>query len=150
MSTENLNNKVLNPNLIKRILLLITPFRLPFYLCCLLAVLVAFLSPVRPWLIQVAVDEYILRNNFEGLSNIILILLVLLVLESFFRYYFIYLTNWLGQSIIKSLRVKVFHHIINLRLRYFDRTPIGVSITRTINDIEAINNIFWNKTINAK
>jgi len=121
--------------LLKRILLLITPFRFHFYLSCLLAVLVACLSPARPWLIQVAVDEHILRNDFEGLANIILILLVLLVLESVFRYYFIYLTSWLGQSIITSLRVKVFHHIINLR-------PIGVSITRTINDIEAINNIF--------
>ena len=71
-----------------------------------------------------------------------MVLVGLLFLDSLCRYWFIYSTNLLGQSVIRDLRVKVFRHITKLRLTYFDRTPIGTSTTRTINDIEAINTVF--------
>src|SRR5690606_12144480 len=80
--------------------------------------------------------------NFEGLRNMTILLIVLLVGESFLRYYFSFISGWLGQSVIKNLRTKVFAHVVHLRPQFFDRTPIGTITTRTINDVETINDVF--------
>lgn len=118
------------------------PYRSVFIAASVLAVLLAPISTARPYLIKVMVDDYIFANDIPGLSKMALFLVGLLFLDSFCRYWFIYSTNLLGQSVIRDLRVKVFRHITKLRLTYFDRTPIGTSTTRTINDIEAINTVF--------
>ncbi len=128
-----------------RVIGLARPYRWQFLSATLLAVVLAVLAPIRPMLIRITVDDYILPadDNLIGpLLNMTIILIALLLLESFMRYSFIFLTNWLGQTVIRNLRVKVFEHIVNLRLRFFDRTPIGTSTTRTINDVETINDIF--------
>ena len=93
-------------------------------------------------LIQKAVDIHIMSMDIDGLSRISLILLLVLLGESLSRYFFMYVSNWLGQSIIRDLRIRVFNHITQLKLRFYDLTPIGRLNTRTINDIEAINSIF--------
>lgn len=118
------------------------PFRRQFYISTFLAIGLAMLTPLRPYLVGVTVDTFILGNNERGLLLITLLSLVILLTESVGRYYFLYLTNWLGQNVIKNLRVKVFNHIIGLRLSYFNNTPVGISTTRTINDLETINSVF--------
>jgi len=118
------------------------PYRSVFIAASVLAVLLAPISTARPYLIKVMVDDYIFANDIPGMSKMALFLVGLLFLDSFCRYWFIYSTNLLGQSVIRDLRVRVFRHITKLRLTYFDRTPIGTSTTRTINDIEAINTVF--------
>ncbi len=128
--------------LLKRVLALAKPYRLLFLSAAVLTVVLAPLSIIRPYLIQRAVDDYILQYNLSGLKFIVMILLVVLIAESLLRYFFIFSTNLLGQNVIKDLRVKVFRHIIHLKLNYFDKTPIGTSTTRTINDIETINTVF--------
>ncbi|RMF24433.1 MAG: ABC transporter ATP-binding protein, partial [Bacteroidetes bacterium] len=103
------------------------------------------LAPVatlRPFLVQKMVDDYIFAYDLSGLVRMSLLFVGVLVLEALLRYFFIYSTNWLGQAVVKDLRVRVFNHITHLKLTYFDRTPIGTSTTRTINDIQTINNIF--------
>ena len=128
--------------LLGRVLGLAKPYRLIFMLAGLLAVLLAPLATLRPYLVKEMVDKYIFVNDIQGLTRMALLLCALLVLEAGFRYIFIYSTNLLGQSVIRDLRVRVFKHLTSLRLSYFDRTPIGTSTTRTINDIEAINTVF--------
>lgn len=128
--------------LLGRVLALAKPYRGLFALMALLAALLAPLSIVRPYLIKVMVDDYIFNLDISGLTTLSLLLVVLLFLEAGLQYAFQYGTSWLGQSVIRDLRVRVFQHITNLRLSYFDRTPIGTSTTRTINDIEAVNAIF--------
>ena len=128
--------------LLGRVLKLARPYRLIFILAALLAVILAPLSTLRPYLIKIMVDDYIFKYDIPGLTRITFLLVGVLVLEVILRYAFIYSTNWIGQSVIKDLRMRVFKHITSLRLTYFDRTPIGTSTTRTINDIEAINNVF--------
>jgi len=88
------------------------------------------------------VDDYIITFDLQGLKRMTLIIAGVLILEAIVRYGFTYLTNWLGQSVVRDLRDKVFRHITSLRLTYFDRTPIGTSTTRTINDIQTINTVF--------
>lgn len=128
--------------LLGRVLQLARPYRLTFIAAAILAIILAPVSTIRPYLIKIMVDDYIFKYDIPGLTRVTLLLVGILVLEVLLRYAFIYSTNWLGQSVIKDLRLRVFKHISGLRLTYFDRTPIGTSTTRTINDIEAINNVF--------
>lgn len=141
-NTKKIANKIIDYSLLRRIISLASPFKKQFYIAGLLAVILAVVSPIRPYLIQIAVDKHIMNSDYQGLLQYTIILILLLVFESVFRFYFSYLTSWLGQSVIKNLRLKVFHHLIHLRLKYFDNTLIGTSTTRTINDIETINEIF--------
>ncbi len=128
--------------LLGRVLGLAKPYRGVFALAVFLTVVLAPLATLRPWLVQDIVDNYIFAGDVGGLTRMALILCGVLFLEASLRYAFIYSTSWLGQAVIRDLRVRIFRHIIRLRLSYFDRTPIGTSTTRTINDIEAINTVF--------
>ena len=128
--------------LLWRVMAQARPYKLIFYRAAVLAVVLAPLSTLRPYLVKVMVDDYIFNFDIPGLTRISLMLIGILLLEVVLRYFFIFMTNWLGQSVIRDLRVKVFQHITSLKLTYFDRTPIGTSTTRTINDIETINTVF--------
>ncbi len=125
-----------------RILALARPHRAMFLSAAAMAVVMAPLSTLRPYLIKVMVDDYVFKYDIEGLARIALLLFGVLSIEVVLQYFFLYTTNWLGQVIVRDLRVRVFSHITSLNLRYFDQTPIGVSTTRTINDISTINSIF--------
>jgi ATP-binding cassette subfamily B multidrug efflux pump len=128
--------------LLKRIFRYAAPYKKKFYLSLLLAILLALLSPVRPYLIQVTVNEYIASGMVNWLVYVTVIQVALLMVESGFRFYFTYLTGWIGQHVVHRLRKNVYQKILCLNLRQFDRTPIGTLTTRTINDIESINDIF--------
>jgi len=135
-------NKKFDFSLLVKVLALAKPYKQIFALAGILAVVLAPLAVLRPQLIKVMVDEYIFVNDLAGLGRMALLLLGLLLIESVLQYIFQYSTGLLGQSVIRDLRIRVFRHITNLRLKYFDKTPVGTSTTRTINDIEAINQIF--------
>ena len=135
------NNKI-DYQLLGRVLRLARPHRRVLWTSVLLALVLAPLAILQPRLVQMMVDDYIFRLNIEGMTFLLLLLVGVLVLESGMRYFFIYSTSLLGQSVIRDLRVRVFRHINRLRLSFFDRTPIGTATTRTINDIETINSVF--------
>ena len=101
----------------------------------------AILGPLRPELIQRLIDENIL-NNGSNTQLLVILIIVTLMTESILRYFFIFSSNKLGQSVVKNLRTAVFKQVLSLNLRYFDKTPIGTTTTRTVNDIETINSIF--------
>ena len=134
--------EVFDWSLMGRILGLARPFRSKMIAATSIAILLAVVSPLRPNLIQMTVDDYILQLDGIGLMYMSMALVGLLIVESLLQYSFIFLTRWLGQSVINNLRVDVFKHVISLRSQYFDRTPIGTITTRTVNDIETINDIF--------
>ena len=125
-----------------RVIALAKPYRKIFMLAGVLAVVLAPIATLRPYLIKVMVDDHIFQYDIPGMTRIALLICVVLVVHVFLQYAFIYSTNWLGQSVIRDLRVSVFKHITSLKLSYFDKTPIGTSTTRTINDIETINTVF--------
>lgn len=118
------------------------PYRVILIVSCVLAVVLAPLATVKPWLINVIVDDYISVSDMPGLLRMAIVFVAVLLLHGVVQYFFIYATNLLGQSVIKDLRVNVFNHINKLKLSYFDKTPIGTFTTRTINDIETINTVF--------
>jgi ATP-binding cassette subfamily B protein len=127
---------------LKRVLALALPYKKVTAIAVLLAVLLAPLAIARPRLIQKMIDDYVFVGDTDGLTFWALVIAGLLIVEAMCRYAFIYSSNWLGQSIIRDLRVRVFNHINSLRLSYFDKTPIGTSTTRTISDIQSINSVF--------
>lgn len=107
-----------------------------------LAVVLAFLSPLRPYLIKVSVDKYIGNNLLMGLVWISVFQFGVLLIESLLRFWFSYRANWLGQTVVNDMRNAMFKKILHQNISYYDRTPIGTLTTRTINDIEAINDVF--------
>lgn len=128
--------------LLRRVLATAKPFKSLFIQSIVLAVVITPFSIAQPFIVQQIVDNNIINGQKDGMVMMAVLFMVVLLINVVMKYYFIYITAELGQSVIKDMRVKVFRHITNLRLRYFDKTPIGTSTTRTINDIEAINNVF--------
>ncbi len=129
-------------NLLLRIFSYTRPYRWRLWLSVSLALALAGFAPLRPYLIQLSVDKYIMNKWLEGLIVITVIQLGILLVESLLRFCFMYITTWLGQTTVNDIRQAVFTKITNQQLAYFDHTPIGTLTTRTVNDIEAVNDIF--------
>jgi ATP-binding cassette, subfamily B, multidrug efflux pump len=127
---------------LKRIFSYTRPYKSRLITSISLAIILAALAPVRPYLIQRSVDHFIINKLLEGLIWITVIQLGILLAETVLRFIFMYITSWLGQTVVNDIRQHVFKKIINQNLAFFDNTPIGTLTTRTVNDIEAINDIF--------
>lgn len=128
--------------LLGRIFSFTKPYKASLWLSVLLAVLLAAITPVRPYLIQLSVDKYISEKLLHGLLVITIVQVGFLLLESLLRFVFMYITNWMGQTVVDDMRQAVFRKITHQQLSFFDKTPVGTLTTRTVNDIEAINDIF--------
>ncbi len=101
----------------------------------------AFLGPLRPKLVQVAIDQHIVAGDWDGLQQIILLLIGVLVVEAALSFVNDYLTQWIGQQAIYDIRTRVYRHIQRQSLRFFDRTPVGRLITRVTNDVESLSDM---------
>lgn len=121
---------------------MVKPYKSTFFLTASLALVLAPLAVARPKLLETMVDNYVFAADVRGMTLLACAIFGLLILESVLRYFFLYHADWLGQAVIRDLRVRVFNHVTSLNLNYFDKTPIGQSTTRTINDVESINTIF--------
>ncbi|MDP1727169.1 MAG: ABC transporter ATP-binding protein [Bacteroidota bacterium] len=137
-----------NWNLFGKIFSLALPFKKQFYLAVFLTLGMSFLGPYRPYLIQYALDHYVASGDAKGLMWMSLLIFGLLLLHSVMQLGSTILANFLGQNIIKDLRNKVYRHIIGLQLRFFDKTPVGTLVTRSISDIETISEVFSEGMIN--
>jgi len=127
---------------LRRVFQFAAPYKRRFYFSIWLAVFLAIITPVRPYLIKITVDKFIASKMLDWIIWMTVIQIGLLIIESAVRFYFSYITAWLGQTVVKDMRIKVYEKVVGLNLRQFDQTPIGTLTTRTINDIEAINDIF--------
>lgn len=134
--------KLLDLAVLKKVFALTRPYKKQVYISITLSVALAILSPLRPYLIQYTVNHFIKDKDTFWLIMITVIQVGMLFFETVLRFYFSYLTSWLGQFVVHDLRLKVYDKVLSLNLRQFDRTPIGTLTTRTVNDIEAVNNIF--------
>jgi ATP-binding cassette, subfamily B, multidrug efflux pump len=161
MAAIKAKKQIFNFGLLRRVFQFAKPYRSRLYLSLALAILLAIITPLRPWLIQLTVSRGIGGNlhaapgwvnsllaatvGNDALRIILLITalqILFLLMETIFRFYFSFITAWLGQHVVKDMRVRVYNKILGLNLAQFDKTPIGTLTTRTINDIESINDIF--------
>ena len=120
----------------------VKPYRGVFIAVALFAVLSSIFSTAQPYLIKVAIDSYITPKDYEGLVRIVYILIALLCAEVTMQFLFSYYSNWLGQTVIRDVREKLFAHLLRFKMQYFDKSFIGVLVTRAVNDMERIGEIF--------
>lgn len=129
-------------SILKRILSYVKPYKKVFYFTAFVTVFLAFLSPIRPFIVQYAIDNYVVNSNYKGLISAALAMLTVLIVESLFQFSASYYANFLGQNVIKDLRVQLYKHIVKFKLKYFDTHPVGTLVTRTISDIQTIVDVF--------
>lgn len=134
--------KAVDISLLRRVLQYTKPYKKILFYSVALTIALAALAPLRPLLIEHTLDTYIIENDSTGLLNMVILMIGLLILQVLMGYFHTYCSNTLGQSVIRDLRTDTFDHITSLRLKYFDRTPIGQLITRTVSDLETIAAIF--------
>ena len=136
------SGKIFDLKLFGKLMAFIKPFKATYYFVMFAAILLSVSSTLTPYLLKVTVDDYITPKDYTGMQLFVGLMLVTLLLEVLFQFLFVFYANWLGQKVIKDLRVKLFDKIIHFKMAYFDKTAVGRMVTRAVSDIETIASIF--------
>ena len=139
---KNRNTKIADLKVLRKLNVFLKPYRSTFYLLVCLTFLLGVLAPLQPYLVQVTLDRYIVLGNYKGLVRVTTLLILLLSIQSIAQYYQTYLSDWLGQHVIKDVRIQLYAHILRLRTSFFNKTPIGELVTRNISDTETLVHVF--------
>lgn len=139
---SSISGKAFDFKLFKRVFRYVVPYKKVFVLTAFLTITSAILGPVRPYLIQYAIDKAVMLSNAPLLLKLTLLMIGVLILEGIVQFYQTFYSNWLGQTVIKDLRMDVYKAITKFKLKYFDRNPVGTLVTRSVSDIETISDIF--------
>lgn len=142
MKREKITGKIVDLTILKRLIGFIKPYQRRFYFLIFLTIITAVLGPIRPWIIQLTIDNHISVGDYQGLAKMTLFLLGLILLHAVVQYSHTYLSGWIGQNIIKDIRILLYRHLLKLRLKFYDNTPIGRLVTRNISDVETLAEVF--------
>ncbi len=134
--------KTFDTRLFKRILEYTKPYKFRYNSVIIWAILLSIFAALRPYLLKNIIDDYVFPKNNNGFVVMLTIMGITLLLEVLAQFYFVYWANWLGQDIIKDIRIKLFKHLSSFKMSYYDHEPVGKLVTRTVSDIEAIARIF--------
>jgi ATP-binding cassette subfamily B multidrug efflux pump len=136
------SGNIIDFKVLKRLLKFVMPYKGRFYVVVFLTFTIGVLTPLRPILILYTIDNDVAAGDYQGMVYMMLLLLALLIVQAVAEYIHTYMSGWLGQQVIRDIRTKLYEHLINLRLRFFDKTPIGRLVTRTISDVETLADVF--------
>ncbi|MCA4898852.1 MAG: ABC transporter ATP-binding protein [Bacteroidota bacterium] len=136
------SGNIIDFKVLKRIMRFVRPYKGRFYLVVAFTFLMGILTPLRPFLIQHTLDAHVQNGNYWAMVEIMLIVSGLLVVQSVVQYVHTYVSGRIAQFVIRDIRIQLYEHLINLRLRFFDKTPIGRLVTRTISDVETLADVF--------
>ena len=128
----------------KRLMSFAKRYKLYFFIASSSTILLALFSVLSPYILINTVDDYILTKDKEGLLNYTMLMLGVLLIEVVLQFTFIYFANWVGQHIIRDIRAKIFRHILQFKMSYFDKNSVGKLVTRVVSDIETIAAFFSN------
>ena len=142
MSEQNPSGEIFDWAVLRRLFQFISPYQFRFYALVFVILAGAALAPAIPLLIRKTIDGPVSAGNYTGLSQMMLVMIGVLVLQSLIQFVNTYLAGWLGHNIIRDIRIELYQKIIHLRLKFFDDTPIGRLVTRTISDIETLADVF--------
>jgi ATP-binding cassette subfamily B protein len=134
--------EILDMKVLRQLYTYVKPYQKQFYFLVFLTLALAILAPARPYLIQIAIDEHVAIGDAAGLLKIIYVLVILMVIQAIAQWAHTYYSGWIGQVIIKDIRVRLYTHLLRLRLKFFDNTPIGRLVTRNVSDIETLADVF--------
>ena len=140
--SSKVSGSILDVSLFKRLMRYVKPYRFTFLFILIAAILLSVFSTLNPYLLKITVDDYITLKDYDGMLVFIGFMAVVLFLEVFFQFSFIYYANWLGQRVVYDLRKDLFRRMIGFRKTFFDRSAVGRLVTRAVNDIETIASIF--------
>jgi ATP-binding cassette subfamily B multidrug efflux pump len=136
------SGNIIDFKVLRRLLQFVRPYRGRFYLVIFLTFILGVLAPARVRLTQYTLDHDVAAGNYQGIVSVMVVLLVLLVVQSLLQYVHTYQSGRIGQYVIRDIRIRLFEHLVNLRIRFFDKTPIGRLVTRTISDVETLDDVF--------
>jgi ATP-binding cassette subfamily B multidrug efflux pump len=136
------SGEIVDMKVLQQLYTFVKPYQKQFYFLVFLTIALAILAPTRPYLIQIAIDEHVALGDAAGLLQIIYVLVVLMVIQAIAQWAHTYYSGWIGQVIIKDIRVRLYTHLLRLRLKFFDNTPIGRLVTRNVSDIETLADVF--------
>lgn len=136
------SGNIIDWSVLKRLMRFVRPYKGRFVAVIVLTLLLGVLAPTRPILIQYTLDKDVANGDYASMLNMIILLMVLLVFQSIAQYAHTYISGWLGQQVIRDIRTRLYEHVIHLRLKFFDKTPIGRLVTRTISDVETLADVF--------
>jgi ATP-binding cassette subfamily B protein len=136
------SGNIIDWSVLSRLMRFVMPYKGRFITVVILTIVLGILTPTRPFLIQYTLDNDVAVGNYEAMVSMMVLLLGLLVVHSIAQYIHTYLSGWLGQQVIRDMRTKLYRHIVSLRLKFFDKTPIGRLVTRTISDVETLSDVF--------
>lgn len=143
LDQENVKSgEIIDTKVLKRLYDFVRPYKGKFYFLIFLTLALAVLAPTRPYFIQIAIDEHVAIGDRQGLINIVLLLIILMVIQAGVQFAHTYISGWIGQAIIKDIRIKLYKHLLKMRLKFFDNTPIGRLVTRNISDVETLADVF--------
>ncbi|MEA5139313.1 ABC transporter ATP-binding protein [Arcicella rigui] len=142
MRKEEKSGQIFDIQILKRIYNFLSPYRLRFWSLVLIIMVSACVVPLNPLLIRHTIDNYIAVGNYPMLAKMLLLMIGILLLQGFLQFISAYMAGWLGQTVIRDIRVSLYQKILSLRLKFFDDTPIGRLVTRTVSDIETLNDVF--------
>jgi ATP-binding cassette subfamily B multidrug efflux pump len=136
------SGNIIDWSVLRRLMTFVKPYNGRFIIVVVLTVLLGILAPTRPILVQYTLDHDVAFGNYDAMVMMMIILMGLLIFQTITQYIHTYLSGWLGQQVIRDIRARLYQHIISLRLRFFDKTPIGRLVTRTISDVETLSDVF--------
>ena len=136
------SGKIFDVKLFSKLMVFVKPFKSTYYFVLVAAILLSFFSTLTPYFLKVTVDDYIRPKAYEGMVMFVGFMFITLLLEVIFQFLFVFYANWLGQKVIKALRVQLFEKIIFFKMSYFDKNAVGRLVTRAVSDIETIASIF--------
>jgi ATP-binding cassette, subfamily B, multidrug efflux pump len=142
LEKEKATGSIVDLQILKRLFVFAKPYKGTFYFLIFLTIALSIVGPLRPMIIQKAIDNNVANGDYPGLVNMVLLLVGLLVLQAIIQYLHTFYSGWLGQYIIKDIRIKLYRHIQGLKLQFFDKTPIGRLVTRNVSDIETLAEVF--------
>lgn len=142
MNKETKSGQIFDLPTLRRLYVFVRPYQKQFYLLIGIIMLNALLAPLTPLLIKYTIDTPIANGDYSQLTVMLVLMIIVTVVQGVAQFWNTYMSGWLGQYIIRDIRVQLYQKIVGLRLKFFDQTPIGRLVTRTISDVETLSNVF--------
>ena len=136
------SGNIIDWSVLRRLLRFVMPYKGRFITVIVLTLLLGVLAPTRPLLIQYTLDHDVAFGDYQSMVWMMVILFALLIFQSAAQYIHTYISGWLGQQVIRDIRTKLYAHVVHLRLKFFDKTPIGRLVTRSVSDVETLADVF--------
>ena len=131
--------------LFRKVLRFVKPYQKTYNLVLLSAILLSIVSTASPYLLKITIDDYIVVKDYSGMVLFLSFLMITLILEVIFQFLFVFYANWLGQKVVKDMRLELFQKLMNFKMAYYDQSAVGRLVTRVVSDIETIASIFFTR-----